>query len=134
MLEAIMESPEIMNAIITLIALVLTSLVSILSIKVHAYIETLRNEKMRSVASNAYSHLAEVVMDAVAYTKQTMVDDVKTHGKMSKEIADAALFKARDYVLKNTSAAILDVVKEEFGDLDDLIIALIEAKIGQSKK
>jgi hypothetical protein len=134
MLEALLNSPEIMNAIITLIALVITSLVSILSIKVHAYIDTLKNEKTKAITANAYDHLSKVIEDAVAYTKQMMVDDIKAQGKLDGDIAKHALLLARDYTIEHASKAMLEVLNEEFGDLDDLIIGMIEAKVGKLKK
>jgi hypothetical protein len=134
MLETFFSSPEIMNALITLVALAITSLVSILSIKVNSYIDTIKNERVKSITANAYDHLSKVVEDAVNYTKQTLVDDIKAYGKLDGSLALKAVDRARRYTLEHASNAMLDVLREEFGDLDDLIIGLIEAKVAKLKK
>jgi hypothetical protein len=134
MLETFLNSPEIMNALITLVALAVTSLVSILSIKVNSYIDTIKNERVKSITANAYDHLSKVVEDAVLYTKQTLVDDIKAYGKLDGSLALKAVDQARRYTLEHASKAMLEVLNEEFGDLDDLIIGLIEAKVGKLKK
>jgi hypothetical protein len=134
MLEAFFGSPEIMNALVTLVALAITSLVSILSIKVNSYIDTIKNERVKSITANAYDHLSKVVEDAVGYTKQTLVDDIKAYGKLDGDLALKAVDRARRYTLEHASKAMLEVLREEFGDLDDLIIGLIEAKVAKLKK
>jgi hypothetical protein len=134
MLKSILESPEIMNAIISLVALVITAVVSILSIKVHAYLETLKNDKIRSVVVNSYDHLSKVAEDAVLYVKQTLVDDLKKNGCLSSDAMELVMEAAKSYIFQNTALAVLEVMEEEFGDLDDVVRSLIEAKVGKLKK
>jgi hypothetical protein len=130
-------TPEVINALVSLIAMILISVITVVSVRIKVYfmkyLETVKSEKLRNVVSTAYDHLGKVVEDAVLYTKQILTDDLKKEGKLDQDSVEKALTMAKNYVFSNVSLEMLNVLHSEFGDLDDLISALIEAKLGKVK-
>lgn len=95
------------------------------------------NKYVKGLKDDAIEELERVAKDAILYTQQTLVEELKEKsedGKLTKEEAKEALETAKEYFYDNVSDSTLDLVSSLIGPAEDWLEEFLEAKLGESKE
>lgn len=88
-----------------------------------------KNENLKYVINE----LSTLIEEAVHYTNQTYVEQLKKDGKFDLESQREALLKATYFVLDNLTETAQSIIEKENLDLEILIQNKIEAEIAKRK-
>lgn len=127
-------SQEVMNIIETC---VISPLLIAITYYVVAFIhkqtvklqETVKNEKIKNLIGTAEG----IVAQAVNAVSQTYVDALKADGTFDKDAQINAFEKSKSYIYTLLTEDTINVIKQQYGNLDTWVTTKIEESIYQNK-
>ena len=127
-------SQEIVNLIETLVLAPLiiaisSFLIAFLKQQTAKLQEKIQDEKIKRLLGIAES----VVSQSVLTVSQTYVDALKEDGSFGKDEQEKAFEMSRDKIYKLLTADTIQVVQENYGDVEEWITTKIEETINKSK-
>ena len=93
--------------------------------------------KKKTESENAHKYMdmaADAVTQAVAFTAQTFVDNMKAAGTFNKEAQALAFKKAKGEALRILGSSAVEALEEIYGDFDAWLESKIEAEVRADKK
>lgn len=127
---------RVMEALLPLLALLVTVAVGYLTTLLRAQAEKVRNETARASLIAAIAEAERVAVDAVQATNQVLVDGLREaseDGKLTKEEAQAAMRMAVEYLQSHLTPGALQILQAAYGPIEEWIEAYLEAKLAQQK-
>lgn len=127
-------SQEIVNLIETLVLAPLiiaisSFLIAFLKQQTAKLQEKIQDEKIKRLLGIAES----VVSQSVLTVSQTYVDALKEDGSFGKDEQEKAFEMSRDKIYKLLTADTIQVIQENYGDVEEWITTKIEETINKSK-
>lgn len=123
--------PEYLSIILSAVGVVITGLATWLS----TYLINLLNQKIKDQnLKKVLSELSTLVTDSVKSTYQTFVDELKKTDQWTGETKKEALTRALNSVLTQLSTDTKTFLQNNFTDLEQYIINLIESKLYDLKQ
>ncbi len=119
-------STEIMNIILSALGTIVTGLASFAVVKFTSWINSKVKDKKAAGYLNA---IVNLVVIAVKETYQTYVESLKKSGSFDADAQKEALNNCLINIKSKCSTELIDYLKENFGDVDEYIISLIESQI-----
>ncbi len=93
------------------------------------------NKKIKNnQAAKWASDITNIVFNAVTNIFQTYVDALKKAGKFDKQAQDEAKQKAYNIIMTQLTPELQEYIQNNFGDMKEYIMNLIESVIYQLKK
>ena len=127
---------RVVEALLPLLALLVTVAVGYLTTLLRAQAEKVRNETARASLIAAIAEAERVAVDAVQATNQVLVNGLKEasdDGKLTKEEAQAAMRMAVEYLQSHMTPGALQVLQAAYGPIEEWIESYLEAKLAQQK-
>ena len=127
---------RVVEALLPLLALLVTVAVGYLTTLLRAQAEKVRNETARASLIAAIAEAERVAVDAVQATNQVLVDGLREaseDGKLTKEEAQAAMRMAAEYLQSHLTPGALQILQAAYGPIEEWIEAYLEAKLAQQK-
>ena len=127
---------RVVEALLPLLALLVTVAVGYLTTLLRAQAEKVRNDTARASLIAAIAEAERVAVDAVQATNQVLVNGLKEasdDGKLTKEEAQAAMRMAVEYLQSHMTPGALQVLQAAYGPIEEWIESYLEAKLAQQK-
>ena len=127
---------RVMEALLPLLALLVTVAVGYLISLLRVQAEKVKNETARASLLAAIAEAERGAVDAVQATNQMLVDRLKEaseDGKLTKEEAAEAMRMAVEYLQSHLTPGALQVLQAAYGPIEEWIEAYLEAKLAQQK-
>ena len=127
---------RVVEALLPLLALLVTVAVGYLTTLLRAQAEKVRNETARASLIAAIAEAERVAVDAVQATNQMLVDKLKEaseDGKLTKDEAQAAMRMAVEYLQSHLTPGALQILQAAYGPIEEWIEGYLEAKLAQQK-
>ena len=127
---------RVMEALLPLLALLVTVAVGYLISLLRVQAEKVKNETARASLLAAIAEAERVAVDAVQATNQVLVDGLREaseDGKLTKEEAQAAMRMAVEYLQSHLTPGALQILQAAYGPIEEWIEAYLEAKLAQQK-
>jgi len=115
--------------VIPAIPVVVTYLVKFLKAKAEQITTKIDNELIRAYLQEA----TDAVLQAVTYTAQTYVDNLKKQGKFDEEAQKTAFNTAKELALKLLTEDAKQMIIDMYGDLTTWIDSKIEQMVREQK-
>jgi len=128
---------DILEALIPLLVALLTALVGYAISFLRKKIESITDESIRVIISNALEEADRVAEEAVLATQQKFVDDIKKareDGKLTQEEALQALQMAKQYFISHLSGSSKEILFNLYENFDQWLEDFLEAKLGYIKR
>ena len=127
---------RVMEALLPLLALLVTVAVGYLISLLRVRAEKVKNETARASLLAAIAEAERVAVDAVQATNQMLVDRLKEaseDGKLTKEEAAEAMRMAVEYLQSHLTPGALQILQAAYGPIEEWIESYLEAKLAQQK-
>lgn len=128
---------DLVTRVLSLLALLLSGALGLLFLWLRAQLRRLPGDSVAEQAlDKALAEAAVVAREAVLYTQQTLVEDLKTKsadGKLTKGEAAAAMERAYQYFVRHMKKDSLRVIEAAFGPVEAWAKELIEVHVGGLK-
>jgi len=127
---------RVMEALLPLLALLVTVAVGYLVNLLRVQAEKVQNETARASLIAAIAEAERVAVDAVQATNQVLVDGLREaseDGKLTKEEAQAAMRMAVEYLQSHLTPGALQILQAAYGPIEEWIESYLEAKLAQQK-
>ena len=127
---------RVMEALLPLLALLVTVAVGYLVSLLRAQAERVRNDTARASLIAAIAEAERVAVDAVQATNQVLVDGLREaseDGKLTKEEAQAAMRMAVEYLQSHLTTGALQILQAAYGPIEEWTESYLEAKLAQQK-
>ena len=128
---------ELLIRSLDLLALALSVAVTLGFLWLRAQVRKIQGDSLAEQALDlALAEASVIAREAVLYTKQTLVDDLRAKsadGKLTKGEAAAALERAYQYFLHHMKAESLRVLEAAFGPLETWVKQLLEVHVAEVK-
>lgn len=115
----------------TAIGILVTGLASWLTVVITNFFNSKIKDK--TIARRA-SQLTTIILNAVKFTTQTFVDDLKKNGKFTSEAHLEALERTKSAVKNQLTEELKEYISETYGDIESYLTSAIEAQIYTLKK
>lgn len=92
-------------------------------------VQQIKNEKIEATVLKVLS----IVENAVEATNQTFVAELKTNGGLTQEDKEKAYLKTYDTVKTLLTDEVIDLIVEEYGDLEVYLDTVIEKVVANKK-
>jgi hypothetical protein len=125
-----------MEALLPLLALLVTVAVGYLISLLRVQAEKVKNETARASLIAAIAEAERVAVDAVQATNQVLVGKLKEaseDGKLTKEEAAEAMRMAVEYLQSHLTPGALQILQAAYGPIEEWIESYLEAKLAQQK-
>lgn len=110
----------------SVLSIVIPIAISVLTYFIKKYIdEKIDNEQLKKAV--------DIITTAVNSVQQTYVDDLKKNGDFTFEAQEKALKKATNEALNLMNDKITDTIQNNYGDVEQYVIMVIESIIGKKK-
>ena len=127
---------RVVEALLPLLALLVTVAIGYLTILLRAQAEKVKNETARASLIAAIAEAERVAVDAVTATQQVLVNGLKEaseDGKLTKEEAAEAMRMAVEYLQSHLTPGALQILQAAYGPIEEWIESYLEAKLAQQK-
>lgn len=126
---------EILNSVLTTIIQVIVSiLLALLGRAITRYTKSLE-EKMKSDAlKSAINELNAAVEDGIDFIEQTVVKPFKLNDNWNEETQRQARAECLKYILDTLSERTITLIKDNSGEVGDLILNKIESNLGRQHR
>jgi DNA-binding HxlR family transcriptional regulator len=127
---------RVVEALLPLLALLVTVAVGYLISLLRVQAEKVKNETARASLLAAIAEAERVAVDAVQATNQMLVDRLKEaseDGKLTKEEAAEAMRMAVEYLQSHLTPGALQILQAAYGPIEEWIESYLEAKLAQQK-
>lgn len=127
---------RVMEALLPLLALLVTVAVGYLISLLRVQAEKVKNETARASLIAAIAEAERVAVDAVQATNQVLVGKLKEaseDGKLTKEEAAEAMRMAVEYLQSHLTPGALQILQAAYGPIEEWIESYLEAKLAQQK-
>ena len=127
---------RVMEALLPLLALLVTVAVGYLISLLRVQAEKVKNETARASLLAAIAEAERVAVDAVQATNQVLVDGLREaseDGKLTKEEAAEAMRMAVEYLQSHLTPGALQILQAAYGPIEEWIESYLEAKLAQQK-
>jgi len=127
---------RVVEALLPLLALLVTVAVGYLTTLLRAQAEKVRNDTARASLIAAIAEAERVAVDAVQATNQVLVNGLKEaseDGTLTKEEAAEAMRMAVEYLQSHMTPGALQVLQAAYGPIEEWLESYLEAKLAQQK-
>jgi hypothetical protein len=127
---------RVVEALLPLLALLVTVAVGYLVSLLRVQAEKVKNETARASLIAAIAEAERVAVDAVQATNQVLVDGLREaseDGKLTKEEAAEAMRMAVEYLQSHLTPGALQILQAAYGPIEEWIESYLEAKLAQQK-
>lgn len=127
---------QLVQALLPVLTLAIIMLVSYAIAYLRKRTSFVNNQIIRSTLDEALAEADKVMVEAINYTNQVFVDDLKkasADGKLTKDEAMQAMNKAKEYFLSHISGGSKAILESALGPIETWLKESLEAKIAQQK-
>lgn len=125
---------QIVNAIVPVLCLLITAGGAYIVALLRRETAQLQRQIDNDTASKYIDMACEAVAQAVTYTAQTFVDDLKAEGKFTKEKQLEAFEKAKNKTLEILSDTAVEALGQIYKDFNTWLETKIEQAVRETKK
>lgn len=119
----------IINAVLLLVPVLVSYLIAFIKKKT----DELQNKINKDEVNKYIDILESTVLNVVTCVEQTFVKQIKEKGEFNKEFAEEAFEEAKKSILNILGTSGVEVLQTAYGDIDELLKALIESAVKKIK-